>query len=203
MAIRMFREERIVLVGDVMQREVAVIGPGASLVLAARMMRDQDVGCLPVIENGQLIGMLSDRDIVVRGVAGALDPYRAIVREVMSATALACCDEDSVDQARELMATHLVKHLPVLDRRGRLVGLISLRDITGQLAKCKPHQVTFYKQLATSSGHVHNVEIAKVYLSPAIKKDDVVPAAVARFEHDRGLARWEEAADLYELKGNG
>lgn len=101
------------------------------------------------------------------------------------------------------MTAHLVNHLPVLDRRERVVGLISLRDITGQLAKCRPHQVTFYKRLATSSGHVRNVEVAKVYLSPAIKKDDAVPAAVARFEHDRGLARWEEAADLYELKGDG
>jgi CBS domain-containing protein len=191
------------LVGDVMQREVAMIGPGASLVLAARMMRDQDVGCLPVVENGQLIGMISDRDIVVRGMAGALDPSRATVREVMSAKALACSLADSVDQAGELMAAHLVNHLPVLDHRERVVGLISLRDITGQLTKCRPHQVTFYKRLATSSGHVRNVEAAKVYLSPAIMKDDAVPAAVARFEHDRGLARWEEAADLYELEASG
>jgi hypothetical protein len=62
--------------------------------------------------------------------------------------------------------------------------------------------VAFYKRLASSSGHVRNVEVAKVYLSPAIRKDDVVPAAVARFEHDRGIAHWKEAADLYEL-GNG
>ena len=109
------------LVRDVMRREVAVIGPDASLALAARTMRDQDVGCLPVIENGQLIGMISDRDIVVRGMA-ARDPYRAIVRDVMSAIALACSVEDSVDQASDLMATNLIKHLPVLDRRKRVVG---------------------------------------------------------------------------------
>jgi len=166
-------------------------------------MRDQDVGCLPVIENGRLTGMVSDRDIVVRGMAGAMDPYRAIVRDVMSATALACSVEDSVDQARDLMARNLIKHLPVLDRRERVVGVMSLRDITGQHGRCRPHQVTFYKRLATSSGHVRNVEIAKVYLSPATKKDDVVPAAVARFEHERGLARWKEAADLYELEVGG
>ena len=188
------------LVGNVMQREVAVIGPDASLALATRITRDQDVGCLPVIENGQLIGMISDRNIVVRGVAGALDPHRAMVREVMSAQALACAVEDSLDQARDLMATNLIKHLPVLDRRGQLAGLISLRDITGQHGRCRPHQVTFCKRLATSSGHARNVEVAKVYLSPAIKKDDVVRVAVARFEHDRGIARWKEAADLYELE---
>jgi CBS domain-containing protein len=192
-----------VLVRDVMQREVAMIGPDASLALAARIMHDQDVGCLPVIDNGQLIGMVSDRDIVVRGMAGAMDPYRAIVRDVMSATALACSVEDSLDEARDRMATNLIKHLPVLDRRERVVGIVSLRDITGQHGRCRPHQVTFYKQLATSSGHVRKVEVAKVYLSPAIKKDDIVPAAVARFEHDRGLARWKEAADLYELEVSG
>jgi len=192
-----------VLVKEVMQREVAVIGPDVWLALAACRMRDQDVGCLPVIENGALIGMITDRDIVVRGLAEGLDPHRAMVREVMSANAIACSVEDTVEQAHELMAANLIKHLPVLDRRARLVGLVALRDISGQFAKCKPHQVTFYKQLPSSSGHVHNVEVGKVYLSPAIKRDEVVSAALAKFEQDRGLVRWEDAADLYELERDG
>lgn len=191
------------LVKDVMTREASVIGPGVSLALAACVMRDRDVGCLPVVENGRLIGMITDRDIVVRGVAEALNPHRAIVREAMSAHGISCSVEDTAEQARELMATNLIKHLPVLDRHERVVGLVALRDITGQFAKCRPHQVTFYKRLPNSSGHVCNVEIAKVYLSPAIRRDDAIPAAVARFEQDRGLARWEDVADLYELKGNG
>jgi CBS domain-containing protein len=73
-----------VLVKDVMKREVATVGPDASLGSVARAMRDHDVGCLPVLENGRLIGMITDRDIVVRGVAEGLDPHRAIVREAMS-----------------------------------------------------------------------------------------------------------------------
>jgi hypothetical protein len=60
--------------------------------------------------------------------------------------------------------------------------------------------VTFYKRLVSSSGHPHNIEVGKVYLSPAIKKEDVVAAALAKFEQDRGLARWDQAADGYELK---
>ena len=79
-------------------------------------MRDQDVGCLPVLERERLIGMITDRDIVVRGVAEGLDPHRAIVREAMSANAIACSVEHTVDQARALMAANLIKHLPVLDR---------------------------------------------------------------------------------------
>jgi predicted transcriptional regulator len=191
------------LVKGVMKREVSVVGPDAWLALAACMMRDQDVGCLPVVEDGRLIGMITDRDITVRGVAGGLDPHRAMVREVMSANAIACTVDDTVEQARELMAANLIKHLPVLDRRERVLGLVALRDISGQFAKCKPHEVTFYKLLQNSSGHVHNVEVAKLYLSPAVRKDDAIPAALARFEQDRGLACWEEAADLYEVKGDG
>ena len=188
------------LVKDVMKREVATVGPDASVALAARVMRDQDVGCLPVLEREQLIGMITDRDIVVRGVADGLDPHRATVRDAMSANAIACSVEHTAEQARELMAANLIKHLPVLDHRERIVGLVSLRDITGQFAKCRPHEVTFYKRLASSSGHVRNVEVAKVYLSPAIKKNDVVPAALAKFAQDRRLARWDQAADAYELK---
>lgn len=187
------------LVEDTMIREVAVIGPDARLALAACMMRDREVGCLPVMEGGRLVGMITDRDIVVRGVAAGLNPHRAIVREAMSANAVACSVEHTVEQAREIMAANLIKHLPVL-KGERLVGLVSLRDITGQFAKCRPHEVTFYKRLANSSGHVRNVEVAKVYLSPAIKKDDAVPAALAKFEQDRCLARWDQAADEYELK---
>ena len=76
------------LVRDMRRREVTVVGPGASLALAAGIVRDQDIDCLPVIEDGQLVGMISDRDIVMRSMAGALDPYRTIVRDVMSARAL-------------------------------------------------------------------------------------------------------------------
>lgn len=190
------------LVKDVMKREVATVGPDASLGSAARAMRDQDVGCLPVLEREQLIGMITDRDIVVRGVAEGLDPHRAMVREAISVNAIACSVEHTVDQARELMAANLIKHLPVLDEGERLVGLVALRDITGQFAKCKPHEMTFYKRLVSSSGHPQNVEVGKVYLSPAIKKDDLVPIAIAKFEQNRGLTRWDQAADGYELKEN-
>jgi CBS-domain-containing membrane protein len=183
-----------------MKREVATVGPEAWLALAACMMRDHDVGCLPVIEGGRLVGMITDRDIVVRGVAEGLNPHRAMVREAMSVSAIACSIEHTVEQAREIMAASLIKHLPVLDEGERVVGLVALRDITGQFANCKPHEVTFYKRLMSSSGHPQNVKVGKVYLSPAIKKDDVVPAALAKFAQDRVLARWDQAADAYELK---
>ena len=188
------------LVKDLMKRAVATVGPDASLVVAACKMRDHDVGCLPVVDGDRLLGIITDRDIVVRGVAEALDAHRAGVREAMSTIAIAGTPEQTVAEAEAMMEAHRIAHLPVVDRSGRLAGLVSLRDLNGRLAKCRPHQVTFYKRLASSSGHVHNVEVGKVYLSPAIERTDAVPAARARFADDRGLARWEDAADLYELK---
>jgi CBS domain-containing protein len=189
-----------VLVKDIMTHEVAAVGPDASLMLAARRMRDHGVGCLPIVEDERLVGMLTDRDIVVRGVAAGLDPARAVVGEAMSAGGIACSVEDAVDRAQDLMAANRIKQLPVLDRRERLVGLVALSDLTGRSGKCRPHQVTFYKRLANSSGHLHNVEVGKVYLSPAIEKADAVPTALAKFAENRGLASWDQVADLYELE---
>jgi CBS domain-containing protein len=103
-----------VLVKGVMKREVSVIGPDVWLALAACMMRDQDVGCLPVVENGRLLGMITDRDIVVRGVAEGLDPHRAMVREVMSANAIACSVDHTVAQARELTVSCRVPTSPCI-----------------------------------------------------------------------------------------
>jgi CBS domain-containing protein len=191
------------LIRDVMTRTVASVGPDATVALAARIMRDQDVGCLPVVEGKRLIGMITDRDIVVRGVAEGRDDCRTMVHEVMSAAAVAGCENDPVEAARNLMAAHLIKHLPVLDRHGDLVGVVALRDIDGTFAKCKPHQVTFYKRITNSSGHVFNVEVARIYLSPAVEKGVMESTATAMFERDRGLARWDQAADLYELQEGG
>jgi CBS domain-containing protein len=191
-----------VLVKEAMKREVSVVGPDLWLALAACIMRDQDLGCLPVIEDGVLVGVVTDRDVLVRGVAEGLDPHRAIVREGMSVDAVTCSVEDTVEQVTELMTTKLIKHLAVLDRRKRLVGLVALRDLTGEVAKCRPHRVTFCRRLPSSSGHVHNVEVGK-HLSPAVSQDEILPAALARLEQDRGLARWQDAADLYEVEGSG
>jgi CBS domain-containing protein len=110
------------LVEDLMKREIVTVGPDASMAVAARVVRDREVGGLPVLDGERLIGMITDRDIVVRGVAEGLDPDRAMVRETMSANAIACSVEHTVEQARALMATNLIKHLPVLDEGERVVG---------------------------------------------------------------------------------
>jgi predicted transcriptional regulator len=88
----------MVLVRELMKRDVTTIGMDASLALAARIMRDQDVGCLPVLEGEPLVGMITERDTIVRGVAAGLDPYRVAVREAMSTKAISCSVEHTVDK---------------------------------------------------------------------------------------------------------
>jgi CBS domain-containing protein len=88
-----------VQVKEIMKRAVATIGPDASLAVAACKMRNRDVGCLPVVDGERLLGIITDRDIVVRGVAEALDPHRARVREAMSTIAIAGSPDQTVEEA--------------------------------------------------------------------------------------------------------
>jgi CBS domain-containing protein len=149
------------LVKDIMMREVATVGPHVPLATAARRMRDREVGCLPVVEDERLVGMLTDRDLVVRGVADALDPVYSVVREAMSAGAIACSVDDAVDQAEDLMVAHRIKRLPVLDRRKRLVGLVSLADLAARVRRSGAHPGTLHRRLTNGPGHLRDVEIGK------------------------------------------
>jgi CBS-domain-containing membrane protein len=128
-----------------------------------------------VLERGRLLGLITDRDIVIRAVAAAVDVERATVRDAMSAGAVVCFADQTADEAQQLMLDHQVIRLPVLDRRNRLVGLVSLGDIAGHRPKCRPHEVRFYKTMTTSSGHARDVAVATVYLSPAVSRQDLPP----------------------------
>ena len=103
--------------------------PNASIEDAAKAMADCEVGALPVGENGKLIGMVTDRDLAVRGVAVGLDPRSTTVREVMSDHINYCYANDDVETVAANMAELQMRRLPVLDRGKRLVGVVSLGDI--------------------------------------------------------------------------
>jgi CBS domain-containing protein len=116
------------LVREAMSRDVKTVGPDVQIQEAARIMLDQDVGALPVGENDRLVGMITDRDIAVRGVAAGKAPS-ARVREVMSGEIRFCFeDEDTAHIARN-MADQQIRRLPVVDRNKRLVGIIALADL--------------------------------------------------------------------------
>jgi CBS domain-containing protein len=123
------------LISEVMTREVKLASPTDSLQRAAKLMEDDDFGSVPVGENDRLVGMLSDRDIAVRGVAHGLAPT-ATVREVMSDEVKYIFDDETVEDAARMMARLQVRRLPVLNRDKRLVGIVSLGDLA--LSKTKP-----------------------------------------------------------------
>src|SRR5919108_2743252 len=146
------RWRKAMRVKDVMTSPVHVVEPGTSVVAAADMMRDANVGSLPVGEGNRLLGMITDRDIVVRCVADGNDCNRRTVRDVMSAELLACFDDQPIEEAERIMTEYRVRRLPVLDQKQRLVGIVSLDDLSGVDLTTRPQRVAFYKTLTASGG---------------------------------------------------
>lgn len=116
-------------VQQIMTRDVQLIDPNTSICDAARRMRAENIGALPVGEHDRLVGMVTDRDIVVRAVAEDRAPGAVSVRDVMSDHIYYCYDDDDVEEAAEAMAEHQVRRLPVLNRKKRLVGVVALADL--------------------------------------------------------------------------
>jgi CBS domain-containing protein len=114
---------------EIMSHDVELIDPNSTIRDAARKMRAGDIGAVPVGENDRLIGMITDRDIVMRCTAEDHQPSQCLVRDAMSKKICYCFEDDDLDAAAEIMADHQVRRLPVLDRSKRLVGMISLADL--------------------------------------------------------------------------
>jgi CBS domain-containing protein len=117
-------------VSDVMTRQVTWVGPDATVGEIARRMRAEDIGSVPVAHNDRLIGMVTDRDIVIRGVADDGDVARTTARKVMSETILYCYADESVAAVLKNMGENQIRRLPVVDRDKRLVGIVSLGDLS-------------------------------------------------------------------------
>jgi CBS domain-containing protein len=115
-------------VQDLMTRDVAMINSDQSVQKAARLMADLDVGILPVGEGDRLVGMITDRDIAVRGLAVGKGP-NAKVRDVMTPDVKYCFEDQDINEIATNMADIQVRRLPVLNRDKRLVGILSLCDI--------------------------------------------------------------------------
>lgn len=117
------------LVSEVMTRDVQLVPPQTSVVEAARIMRDTDVGALPVGEGRRLTGMVTDRDIVVRAVADGRATADVAIADVLSSEIVSCRATDSVEDAANLMAQHQIRRLPVLGDDQQLVGILALADV--------------------------------------------------------------------------
>jgi len=119
------------LVSEVMTRNARFVAPGESLQRAAQLMGELDVGALPVCEGERLVGMVTDRDLAVRGMAAGKAPQTAHVDEVMSSDVRWCFEDQPLDEVMHQMADSQVRRIPVLshDGRQRLVGIVALADL--------------------------------------------------------------------------
>ena len=114
---------------DLMTKTVVSIAPEESVALAARLLLRHDLGALPVCdEGGHVLGMVTDRDIVLRCIASEDDPAQTPVRDIMSRGCATVGPEEDCRMATHLMAEHQVRRLPVVEN-GKLVGIIALSDL--------------------------------------------------------------------------
>jgi len=132
------------LLKEIMTRDIEVISSEASIKEAAQKMKTFDIGILPVVENDQLVGMLTDRDIVVRIVSEGQDSQSTKVRDAMTHNVIYCFEDQDVEEAVQIMEDNQVRRIMVLNRNKQPVGIISTGDIavlnedeqlTGELIK--------------------------------------------------------------------
>ena len=187
------------LVRDIMKTRVSSIRAEASALTAARRMRDERIGCLPVTENRRLVGIITDRDLVVRCMAEDDEPGKTTISGVMSVETV-CCDETQTDdQALALMRHHGLMRLPVLNRKGALIGLVSQRDLLTNLSTKQPHKVSFYKELISSDGHHRQVPVHVVYVTGTQDKHQAEMAAQAKLEKEMHVPHWSDVADGFTV----
>jgi CBS domain-containing protein len=136
-------------VRDAMTSNPLTIGARDPVVDAARLMRDKDIGSLPVVEDGRLLGMITDRDIAVRVVAEGSDPSSVTVRDVASREAVNATPDQDLDEALRLMAKHQVRRLPVTEG-DQLVGVLTQADVAHESDSKKVGEMV--ESISESSG---------------------------------------------------
>ena len=119
-------------VSELMTRGVRTLMPADTVTSAARAMDELNVGVIPVCDGEKLVGMVTDRDIVVRGVAQELDAKTTVLADVMSTNVRTAREDEDVDEVLSEMAESQIRRLPVVDGQDRLVGIISLGDIAAK-----------------------------------------------------------------------
>jgi CBS domain-containing protein len=116
-------------VSQLMTKNVSVADLETTLEEIATMMRDEDAGAIPVLDDDNLVGIVTDRDIVLRCIAEGRDPVGTTSEEILSGDLTTIRPNDDIDAAAHLMAQRQVRRLPVVDESGKLVGMLSLGDI--------------------------------------------------------------------------
>lgn len=116
-------------ISEIMAVDVETVDLDATIEEAAQVMSDADVGCVPVVDDGKVMGIVTDRDIVVRAVSEGLPPSDTPVTEIMTRVVVHCYEDDDVEKAAKLMAAEQVRRVFVYDRDGLITGVVSLGDL--------------------------------------------------------------------------
>lgn len=114
---------------EMMTTDVEVVNPESSLADAAKRMRRQDIGVLPVCDGTRLVGMITDRDITIRAIAEDRDPKQTKVKDCMSSDLVYCFDDQTETEAEQIMQEKQIRRLPIISREKQLVGIVSLGDL--------------------------------------------------------------------------
>ena len=126
--------------GEIMTRSVVCCVPEDTIEHAATLMKSEGVGPVPVIESHasrRLIGIVTDRDLVVKGIAEGRDTKSTKIKEIMTDHPIACFEKDDVDDAINLMSDYKVRRIPVVDDSNHILGIIAQADIATRLGKTK------------------------------------------------------------------
>ncbi len=115
-------------VRDIMSTDVSWVDPSAKLTDIAKLMKDKDVGSVPVVQNNTVKGIITDRDIVIRVISEGKDTNQVTADQVMSADPVVIEESESIDRAADIMFEYQIKRLPVV-KNDKLVGIISLGDL--------------------------------------------------------------------------
>jgi CBS domain-containing protein len=186
------------LVSDVMNAPVCVQAE-ETLDAAARTFKKENVGALPVCRDRNVIGMITDRDVTMRGVADAHDVTKMTVREAMSVDVLYCFGDDPVEEAERIMRARHVQRLAVLNRYDKhLIGIISLTSMRGDTSERRPYDVTFHKTFLDNRGRPHHAALMQVTVAQGTK-EEAIASAIHQFEEMNHLNAWHQLADGYDV----
>ena len=129
-------------ISEIMTRDVRCVAPSDTLQRAAKAMDELNVGALPVWDGQNLIGMVTDRDITIRGVASGKQVDSTPVSEVMSTDVQCCFEDEQINDVMEKMRDSQIRRIPVMDKQNRLIGMVSLGDLATKTAADEEVQQT-------------------------------------------------------------
>lgn len=115
-------------VKDIMTKSVAYVNPSSTVIDAAKLMQQHNVGSIPVCDQGGIVGIVTDRDIIVRNVASGKNPQQTAVRDVMTQNVLTVNPEMEMDEVTKIMSSSKIRRVPVVDHNN-LVGIVALGDV--------------------------------------------------------------------------